>query len=218
MPSHWSPFFCARTLLVVLVFQQYVLATPSLTPPVNTVTTSTESRSGPSGTVTSAPSGSGSSTSTSTETNITSVTTTGAASSTTLFPPLDDVSTCVNNCLQDSIILTNCSSVVDVTCYCAGNSTTTTFENAMVSCVSANCSSSLGSAEELAQRFCDVANGTLTFPIPTVTSTSSLSSTGDSTTSPTATQTTGGVLRHSSMQSWTVVLAVVVVAALSTVA
>ncbi|EJD38686.1 hypothetical protein AURDEDRAFT_187649 [Auricularia subglabra TFB-10046 SS5] len=190
----------AQYLLLVLLALPWTLATPSLTPPVVTETTSTGAHSGPSGTVTGAPSGSaGTITSSASETNITTVTTTGAASSTTLFPSLDGVDSCITNCLQMAVGQSNCSSVVDVGCYCTGNRSTTLFEESIVNCTFTLCPDKLDGSEDLAQKFCDVADGTLTFPTPTPTN-------SVSTTSPPPTETapvpTGAALSRRTVDAW----------------
>ncbi|KAF9047660.1 hypothetical protein BJ165DRAFT_1467572 [Panaeolus papilionaceus] len=111
------------------------------------------------------------------------------------FPSLGGYSPCVTNCLAMGIARVNCTSIVDVNCFCAKDN----FTSELVACILANCAEEIHTAEDLARQFCHLASGTpsLSFPsVPTTTtSSSSISSTtsgSSSVTSPPSTPSTGG--------------------------
>ncbi|KAH9976120.1 hypothetical protein BGW80DRAFT_1291490 [Lactifluus volemus] len=85
--------------------------------------------------------------------------TSSTASSSTPFPSLGGYTTCVVNCLDYAVARVNCTSVTAVACYC----TSSVFPNALYTCVAANCSTSVPTAENLAQKFCAIDNTTLSF-------------------------------------------------------
>ncbi|CAE6444880.1 unnamed protein product [Rhizoctonia solani] len=130
---------------------------------------------------------------------------TSTTPTTTSYPSLGDASTCgkssihflllvltgylVANCLQVSISQANCSTIIDVNCYC----TSERFRSALVQCVAATCPQDLSSAENYGQQFCNIVSVSLTYP-PAPTSTARTSSTaspptGAPVSSPTTTTT-----------------------------
>ncbi|KAJ1305970.1 hypothetical protein OPQ81_010685 [Rhizoctonia solani] len=141
-------------------------------------TTGTASISGSaSGTITASASG-----------NITASGTASATSTTpttTSWPSLQDASTCVANCLQVATSQANCSTIIDVHCYCASPQ----FRSALVQCAASNCPGDLSSAENYGQQFCNIISVSLTYP-PAPTSTTPTSSTGGSQTRSGAAPTT----------------------------
>ncbi|KAG9119882.1 hypothetical protein FRC07_004879 [Ceratobasidium sp. 392] len=157
---------------------------PTLTAPTGSVTvpdtasstsrrtrTSSGTRSGTatgtlSGTLTASANG----TSTATASSVTPTTTT--------YPSLGDASPCVVNCLQVSVAQANCSTIIDVNCYCPS----TQFRNTMVQCVASNCPEELNNSEQLGQQFCNIVSVSLTYP-PAPTSTTPASTVGPTKTS-----------------------------------
>ncbi|EIW80192.1 hypothetical protein CONPUDRAFT_165787 [Coniophora puteana RWD-64-598 SS2] len=144
-------------------------------PPVHALAQRQDSSS----TTGSASSASGSTTGTGTATSSSStnigspsVTTTSSAN----WPTLSGYPTCVTNCLQEAVSAANCSSIIDVDCYCSN----AVFESTIVDCTAQGCYSSVSSAESLAQQFCDratynvsvTATGTSSASISISTSTS----------------------------------------------
>jgi len=91
---------------------------------------------------------------------------TPSRTSSAAFPTLSGYSSCVVSCLSLSVAQTNCTSQVDVNCFCPHPR----FAPALVACVTATCPSELLLAEGLAQRFCALAttSTSLEFPTPTV--------------------------------------------------
>ncbi|KDN34469.1 hypothetical protein RSAG8_12446, partial [Rhizoctonia solani AG-8 WAC10335] len=102
---------------------------------------------------------------------------TSTTPTTTSYPSLGDASPCVANCLQVSISQANCSTIIDVNCYC----TNERFRSGLVQCVAATCPSDLSSAESYGQQFCNIVSVSLTYP-PAPTSTTPTSSAGASST------------------------------------
>ncbi|KAF8161557.1 hypothetical protein B0H34DRAFT_796326 [Crassisporium funariophilum] len=115
------------------------------------------------------------------------------------FPSLSGVTSCVSNCLAVGAARVNCTSVVDVNCYCVNPQ----YPAELVACVLATCPSEVITAENLAQQFCNlaVAKPTLTFASVPVSPTSSppQSLTVSTPTSPTTTPTS-----TSTGAAWTV--------------
>jgi len=116
------------------------------------------------------------------------------------FPSLTGVPPCATTCFETAISDANCTSVIDINCFCVSGK----FPKGIVSCISKTCPDLLNSTEQLAQQFCDVGpNSTsLSFPAPTTTSTATtgtaiatvpvVSSTSASTTA-SATQSGGAI-------------------------
>ncbi|EDR07896.1 uncharacterized protein LACBIDRAFT_294490 [Laccaria bicolor S238N-H82] len=106
-----------------------------------------------------APSGASSSTSASASNS----TTTGTPTSSAQFPSLSGYSSCAN-----------CTSVVDVNCFCIS----TNFTQSLTGCIAQGCPAELSSAEALAQQFCNIASSkpSLSFSITSIPSSSSSSS------------------------------------------
>jgi hypothetical protein len=114
------------------------------------------------------------------------------------FPSLSGYPACVTGCFTLSTAAANCTTLVDVDCYCTERNNTRLFTAEMVACISDQCPDQLRSAEALAQQFCALAvsSTSLSFPqsatttpipIPGSSSSSSSSTTsgGPSVTSPT---------------------------------
>ncbi|KDQ56465.1 hypothetical protein JAAARDRAFT_208141 [Jaapia argillacea MUCL 33604] len=109
-----------------------------------------------------------------------------ASSTTTSYPSLSTVSACVSGCLAVAASAANCTSVVDVNCYCVWPNSAT-FQQSIVDCVTSQCITDLSTAENLSLQFCKASNATstLTFPpLPSTTSGSSTASASSSVTSP----------------------------------
>ncbi|CCO36193.1 hypothetical protein RSOLAG1IB_05760 [Rhizoctonia solani AG-1 IB] len=165
---------------------------PTETAPTGSVTI-TESASGTRTTTgTALSSGSGTVNGTITATGSLNSTATLSATSTTptttSYPSLGGASTCVANCLQVSISQANCSTIIDVNCYCNSQQ----FRSGLVQCVASLCPQDLSSAENYGQQFCNIVSVSLTYPpAPTSTPASSTASppTGAPISSPTATPT-----------------------------
>ncbi|KDR69865.1 hypothetical protein GALMADRAFT_912712 [Galerina marginata CBS 339.88] len=185
------------SLLVLLQFSLSVWSAASLVPPSTFPTLSATS------------SGSSSSSSlSSTSSGSTSLSASSSASTTSSaqFPSLSGYLPCVSNCLADAISRVNCSSVIDVNCFCVQPN----FPAELSSCVLANCPTEVGTSENLAQQFCNVASTSvsLTFiSIPTSSSGSTSSSSSSTSTSPTsaATSNSAAILNMGSVQEGTVV-------------
>ncbi|KAL5638271.1 hypothetical protein ACGC1H_005079 [Rhizoctonia solani] len=110
--------------------------------------------------------------------------TTSATPTTTSYPSLGSASPCVANCLQVSISQANCSTIIDVNCYC----TSERFRTGLVQCVAASCPSDLSSAENYGQQFCNIVSVSLTYPpAPTTTAPSSTTPRASQTNAPTTT-------------------------------
>lgn len=88
----------------------------------------------------------------------------GTPTASASYPSLSGYSSCVTNCLNEGSAFSNCTSVVDVNCFCPSRR----FTDQLVNCVSNGCSEELGTAEALAQLFCNLANTStsLSFPTP----------------------------------------------------
>ncbi|KAF8901848.1 hypothetical protein CPB84DRAFT_1846566 [Gymnopilus junonius] len=119
-----------------------------------------------------------------------------SATSSAQFPSLSGVSSCVSNCLADAISIVNCTSLVDVNCFC----TQPNFSPELSDCVFSNCPDQIPTSESLAQQFCNVASTSvsLTFPsLPVTSATSSSTSTSSSaastSTAPPATSSSSAV-------------------------
>ncbi|KZP10676.1 hypothetical protein FIBSPDRAFT_1051175 [Athelia psychrophila] len=135
--------------------------------------------------------------------------TAATSTSTAQYPSLSGVPACVTNCLDSAVSTANCSSVVDVNCFCKQGK----FPDAIVSCISVTCPSELASAEQLSQQFCNIASASpsLSFPKASITSTSSTLSGTPSVTSSskssssgsnsTASTSTGGSATSSATQT-----------------
>jgi len=102
--------------------------------------------------------------------NVPASTTSSAA-----FPSLTGYSTCVTTCFGLATADANCTSEVDVNCYCASKA----FPATIVACVQSNCTSELFSAETLAQSFCNLATSSTSLSFPLPSNSSSLSSTSN---------------------------------------
>ncbi|KIK05857.1 hypothetical protein K443DRAFT_90723 [Laccaria amethystina LaAM-08-1] len=119
-----------------------------------------------------APMGASSSTSASASNSTTTATPTSSAE----FPSLSGYSSCAN-----------CTSLVDVNCFCIS----TNFTQSFTGCIGQGCPAELSSAEALAQQFCNVASSkpSLSFSITSIPSSSSSSSSTVPTTTTTPTTT-----------------------------
>ncbi|KAF5322016.1 hypothetical protein D9619_002129 [Psilocybe cf. subviscida] len=119
-----------------------------------------------------------------------SVNTSSAATpTTTQFPPLSDVPTCVTNSLQTAVSRVQCDSITQVDCYCSNPN----FPAELLACIQAFCPDQLSAAEDLAQKFCNVAavSHSLSFaPVPTSSPTSDTVSPSSSTSLPSTTPST----------------------------
>ncbi|PPQ86402.1 hypothetical protein CVT25_003582 [Psilocybe cyanescens] len=150
------------------------------------------------------PSSTSSGSTTSSTTNVSSRSSSSSASVTsTQFPPLTTYTPCgelrrfdlrknltcvgchdipiiVTNCLAIAIARVNCTSIVDVNCFCVK----TEFPAELVGCIQSDCPEQLGTAENLAQQFCNIASASpsLSFS-PTSSFSSSTSSVSSSSTS-----------------------------------
>ena len=116
----------------------------------------------------------------------------------------------VTTCFESAISTANCTSVVDVNCFCVryihlsylihslplrfanAHSRSGKFPPGLVSCVSQSCSDQLSSAEQLSQQFCNLASTStsLSFPTPSSTPSSSASATAPNTASSASTSST----------------------------
>ncbi|GAB1523496.1 hypothetical protein RhiTH_006646 [Rhizoctonia solani] len=119
-----------------------------------------------------------------------SLNSTATLSATSTTPTTTSYPSLVANCLQVSISQANCSTIIDVNCYC----NSTQFRSGLVQCVASNCPQDLSSAENYGQQFCNIVSVSLTYP-PAPSSTSRASSsvsppTGAPLTTPTTTATT----------------------------
>ncbi|KAF8706909.1 CFEM domain, partial [Rhizoctonia solani] len=117
---------------------------------------------------------------------------TSTTPTTTSYPSLGGASTCGKSSVSFSVSISqaNCSTIIDVNCYC----NSTQFRSGLVQCVASNCPQDLSSAENYGQQFCNIVSVSLTYP-PAPSSTSRASSsvsppTGAPLTTPTTTATT----------------------------
>ncbi|KIO34013.1 hypothetical protein M407DRAFT_240863 [Tulasnella calospora MUT 4182] len=85
------------------------------------------------------------------------------------YPSLSGYPICVTQCIQSGVAQTNCTSIIETSCYCGQQ----LFANATAYCVAMTCPDELSDAENLAQRFCNVHSSvSLSFPpTPSTTST-----------------------------------------------
>ncbi|KAG5724695.1 hypothetical protein E4T56_gene3751 [Termitomyces sp. T112] len=142
-------------LFIASVFAFYATgaaAGASLTPPPDTVIPSSSTAG-----------------STTTTNGSLSVTPTSSAQ----FPSLSGFSDCVTNCLQLAVADTNCTSIIDVNCYCK----TSRFTRSLVNCTESSCQQEVGTAESLAQQFCFIGNASASLSFPPTTSIPSSSAT-----------------------------------------
>jgi len=150
---------------------------------------------------TSLPSGSSTGNVSATSTSVRSASSSINASltSTAQYPSLTGIPPCATTCFETAISQSNCSSVIDVNCFCiSGN-----FPKGIVSCISTTCPTLLNTTEQLAQQFCNLASSSssLSFPKPTTTSTATsgtatatvIGSVASSTAIPTATHSGAAV-------------------------
>ncbi|KAG8726844.1 hypothetical protein FRC11_014371 [Ceratobasidium sp. 423] len=172
---------------------------PTETAPTGSVTVSRSGTRTASVTGTSSVSGNATGTlTTSASGNVTStLSATSTTPTTTSWPSLGDAAPCVANCLQSSVSQTNCSTIIDVNCYC----TNQRFREALVQCVAANCPSDLSSAENYGQQFCNIISVSLTYP-PAPTSTTPASSAGSSQTSAPTTSANAAASRQIGEWGW----------------
>jgi len=131
--------------------------------------------------------------------------TSASSTSTAQYPSLSGVPPCVSQCLETAISTSNCTSVIDVNCFCISGK----FPKAIVSCVSTTCPTELNSTESLAQQFCNIASASpsLTFPLPTTSSTATSGSAiatviPTTATSSPATSQTGGAMGRTRVESF----------------
>ncbi|KAI0002250.1 hypothetical protein BJV74DRAFT_794028 [Russula compacta] len=189
----------SHSLFLLLLSLFSIYATPSVaqssdSSPASSTSSGSDNSSSPAATSSTAPTSFGNLTTTNSQgsTIITSIPITitpnasQTATSSTPYPSLTGYTTCVTNCLTAAVAQVNCTTITAVACYC----TNQTFPNALLSCVAANCSGSVSSAETLAKQFCALDNTTLSFSSTAGPSTSLLSSNPTTTTtSPTSTNT-----------------------------
>ncbi|CAE6417153.1 unnamed protein product [Rhizoctonia solani] len=156
---------------------------PTETAPTGSVTVTGTGTRSTSGTGTMSASGTGTLTA-SASGNMTASGTVSATSTTpttTTYPSLGDASPCVANCLQVSISQANCSTIIDVNCYC----TNERFRTALVQCAASSCPEDLASAENYGQQFCNIVSVSLTYPTaPTTTRPSSTAAPTQTTSAP----------------------------------
>ncbi|CUA66946.1 hypothetical protein RSOLAG22IIIB_02853 [Rhizoctonia solani] len=170
--------------LIVGLFATFAAAQtpipPTETAPTGSVTVSGSGTRTSSGTRTGSTSGTATGTVTATASgNITATeSTTSTTPTTTSYPSLGSASACVANCLQASVSQSNCSTIIDVNCYC----TNERFRTGLVQCVAASCPSDLSSAENYGQQFCNIVSVSLTYP-PAPSTTAPSSTPGSSQTS-----------------------------------
>jgi len=122
-----------------------------------------------------------------------------SSTNTAQYPSLTGIPPCATTCFETAISQSNCSSVVDVNCFCVSGK----FPKGIVSCISTTCPTLLNTTEQLAQQFCNLASSSssLSFPTPTTTSTATsgtatatvISSVASTTASSTATQSGAAV-------------------------
>ncbi|KAH7334651.1 hypothetical protein B0J17DRAFT_671027 [Rhizoctonia solani] len=124
------------------------------------------------------------------------VSATSTTPTTTSYPSLGDASTCVANCLQVSISQANCSTIIDVNCYC----TNERFRTGLVQCVAASCPQDLASAENYGQQFCNIVSVSLTYP--TAPTTTRPSSTAAPTQTSSAPQTSANAASSRQIGEW----------------
>jgi len=95
--------------------------------------------------------------------------TTASSTNTAQYPSLTGIPDCANQCFDTAVAAANCSSVVDVNCYCVSPK----FPQGIVSCISTTCPTLLNVTEQLAQQFCNLTtpSSSLSFPTPTTTRT-----------------------------------------------
>ncbi|RDB25598.1 hypothetical protein Hypma_006591 [Hypsizygus marmoreus] len=102
------------------------------------------------------------------------------STSTAQFPSLSGYSPCVSNCLAVGSSSANCTSVVQVDCFCKSKR----YTPAIVKCIANACPAELLTAESLAQKFCDLASHSTSLSFPSTSITSSSTSTSSGTTPP----------------------------------
>lgn len=234
------PLFLILQLFTVIVCSQgTVQPSPSLVPPstfsdpTSTSTSSSSSNSTGTGTGTAAA-------------NSTSLSPT--ATSTANFPSLSNVSPCgesfffflssfdrstqsthfffaVSNCLAEGSARLNCTSVVDVNCFCVkyvknklisffsfllllvfilNKHFSSLYPAEIVDCVLADCSDQVSVIESLGQQFCNIASvhPTLTFPAVPTTTTFSSTSTTPSTVTTTSSTASSTASTNGATSSW----------------
>ncbi|KAF8805189.1 hypothetical protein BYT27DRAFT_7104826 [Phlegmacium glaucopus] len=177
------PLFFILQLFTSIAWSQGASPTVSLIPP-STFSDATSTSS-----ITTSTSGTQSVT-----TSAANATTSATATSTAQFPSLSGVSSCVSDCLAQGSARLNCTSVVDVNCFCVNSN----YPAEIVTCVLANCPTEVTTIEALGQQFCNIASAhpSLSFPslpvTPSAPSSSSIPVTTSAVTStPTPTPTTG---------------------------
>ncbi|KAI9465221.1 hypothetical protein BJY52DRAFT_672340 [Lactarius psammicola] len=112
------------------------------------------------------------------------------------YPSLTGYPSCVTDCLTFAVARSNCTSITAVNCYCPSR----IFPDALYTCVAANCSTNVPSAENLAQQFCALDNVTVSFASTAAPSTST-SPSASSTTPTSSTNSTPS--NAASTLSWT---------------
>jgi len=122
--------------------------------------------------------------------------TSATSTSTAQYPSLSGVPPCATTCFETAISDSNCSSVIDVNCFCVSGK----FPKGIVSCISTTCPTLLNSTEQLAQQFCNLATNStsLSFPEPT---TSSTATTGTATATVVSSEVTGTTASSTATQS-----------------
>ncbi|KAI1784409.1 hypothetical protein LXA43DRAFT_976718 [Ganoderma leucocontextum] len=139
--------------LLLLTFASYAAAAASLTPPPVSAPGDTSSSPSLSATPTSSVSASTTASANSNRSGNMSSTATSSAQ----FPSLSGLSNCAYECLGLAIAQDNCTSYVDVNCYCAN---ATLFTSGLVACISTSCPGDLAAAESVAE------HTSLSFPTP----------------------------------------------------
>jgi len=114
-------------------------------------------------------------TSTSSSSGLNSSSSDASPTNTADFPSLSGYSPCVTNCLSVAVSNRGCISVTEVGCYC-NQTSAVLFEQDIISCAQSGCPTELGTAENLAQRFCMVGNSSTSISFPPITSSASSSS------------------------------------------
>ncbi|KAJ3518453.1 hypothetical protein NMY22_g13669 [Coprinellus aureogranulatus] len=142
--------------------------------------------------------------------------TASTTSTSTAFPSLSTYPACVSNCLNMAVAGANCSSVVEVDCFC----TKPEFVQELFRCITTDCRDDLSSSEQLAQEFCNIASSSPSLTFPAFTPTTSSTSTqppSSTTTPPKQSDVAGNSAGHasSSWQLMTALLASALIATLS---
>ncbi|KAF4621137.1 hypothetical protein D9613_001151 [Agrocybe pediades] len=99
-----------------------------------------------------------------------------SATSSTQFPSLSQYPSCVTDCLAAAVAAANCSTLVDVNCFCVSRR----FSPVYVGCIAGNCTDQVPAGENLAQQFCNLASSSPSLSFPSVSSSATATPSSDS--------------------------------------